>query len=53
MMVPIHLRYDQWEQYNKELEDLNLSVNNFTVSRLYKFEKCRCLSKLIQDMILN
>ncbi|KAG7198781.1 hypothetical protein KM043_001763 [Ampulex compressa] len=24
------IRYDQWEKYTKELEDLNLSVENFT-----------------------
>lgn len=27
-------RYDQWEQFNKEIEELNLSVLNFTVSEI-------------------
>ena len=30
----INFRYDQWEMYSKELEDMNLSVENFTVSNL-------------------
>lgn len=25
-------RYDQWDKFSKEVEELNLSVGNFTVS---------------------
>jgi hypothetical protein len=25
-------RYDQWDKFTKEVEELNLSVGNFTVS---------------------
>lgn len=31
-----YCRYDQWQKYTKELEELNLSVENFTVSTLLK-----------------
>lgn len=27
------IRYDEWEKYTKEIEDLNVNINNFTVSR--------------------
>lgn len=25
-------RYDKWDEYHKEIEDMNVSVENFTVS---------------------
>lgn len=28
----VSYRYDQWDQYTKEMTDLNVSVENFTVS---------------------
>jgi len=30
-------RYDEWDKYTKELEDLNISVGNFTVSPIFFF----------------
>ncbi|CAH0385384.1 unnamed protein product [Bemisia tabaci] len=32
------IRYDQWENYNKEVEDMNLGVDNFT-SRVMNVER--------------
>jgi hypothetical protein len=41
-------RYDQWDKFTKEVEELNLSVGNFTVSInqvtkimfIHKIESC-------------
>lgn len=38
------IRYDQWEKYTKELEDLNLSVENFTTT-------IKNVEKNINDML--
>jgi len=38
------IRYDQWEVYSKELEDMNLSVENFTSS-------IQTVEKNINDML--
>jgi len=29
--ISLTVRYDKWQQYTQELEELNLSVENFTV----------------------
>lgn len=39
-------RYDQWDLYAKELEDLNLSVENFTVSITIVVNKRICLTEI-------
>ncbi|XP_071445850.1 transmembrane emp24 domain-containing protein 1 [Hetaerina americana] len=38
------IRYDEWDKFSKELEDLDLSVQNFT-------ETIRSVEKNIQDML--
>lgn len=37
LLMPITIifhRYDEWDRYSRELEELNLSVGNFTVCTL-------------------
>lgn len=47
-MVNLYLtviRYDEWEKYTKEIEDLNVNMNNFTV--------CTCERKRAMDVVVN
>lgn len=37
------IRYDQWDLYTKEIEEMNLNMENFTVGIHLSFLKCKTL----------